>query len=309
MRVVEHFDGSLGLGLGCRLIGFGRGGQCLIRCGLGGGGGFHGLGGGGGFGLSRFLFLGHQFIQRCLGIGHGFLAHGDGGGEGGLIGLSFADLIKDGFVSSFGSAGCGRFFIHDFLSGSELLGHGGGVQGEATDLLTISGVPHINLAGPIGANHAFGIMSGNAGGGDITGEGEAALGVAAGIPEGGAAVAAHGDQIAGLRPTQTRRAAAVGGPALKLGDFINVPKFAGAIFTDAGDDVGTYPFEAGDTTAVAHERGNPAAGLGFPHMNATGSVAGGNIFSLRPKPHGGYPVGVFFDFMQHLAGVCGENAH
>ena len=65
----------------------------------------------------------------------------------------------------------------------------------------------------------------------------------------------------------------MGGPALELGDFVDVPQFTCAIFADTGDDVGVHPFEAGDATAVAHERGNPAARLSFPHVNAAGAVA------------------------------------
>ena len=193
LRVGEHFDGSLGLGLGCRLIGFGRGGQCLIRCGLGGSGDFHGLGGGGGLGLGWLLFFGPQFIQRFLGIGHGLLAHGHSGGESSLIGLSFGDLIKYSLICQFGGLGGCSFFFHIFLRRSKLLGHGRGIQGEAADFLSVGGVPHIHLAGPVGANHAFGVMGGDAGGGDIAGKSEAAFGGAAGIPEGGATVAAHGN--------------------------------------------------------------------------------------------------------------------
>ena len=65
----------------------------------------------------------------------------------------------------------------------------------------------------------------------------------------------------------------MGGPALELGDFVDIPQFTGAIFANTGDNVGAHPFEAGDTTAVAHERGDAAAGLGFPHVDAAGAVA------------------------------------
>ena len=101
----------------------------------------------------------------------------------------------------------------------------------------------------------------------------------------------------------------MGGPALELCDFINVPQFAGAIFTDTGNDVGVHPFEASDATAVAHERGNPAARLSFPHVNAAGSVAGGDVFTFRTEPHGGNPISMFLNFVQHLASVCGENTY
>ena len=101
----------------------------------------------------------------------------------------------------------------------------------------------------------------------------------------------------------------MGGPALELTDFINIPEFTGTIFTDTGHHVGAYPFEACDPAAVSHERGHASAGLRFPYMDAAGTITGGNKFALRPETHGGHPVGMFLNFMKHLSSVGGEDTY
>ncbi len=202
-----------------------------------------------------------------------------------------------------GGFGDGSFLFHHFLRGYKLIGHRGGVQREAGDLFAVGGVPNVDFAVPVGTDDELAIVAGDAGGGDVAGESKGALGAATGAPQCGAAIATDGDHVAVLSAAQAEGAAAVGGPAFELADFVDVPHFGSAVFAGADDDVGAGPFEAGDAAAMAHETCGASAGFGFPHVNATGAIAGGHIFSLGAEAHGGNPIGVFFNFMNQLAGV------
>ena len=299
----EHLGCGGGFSLGGGFASFIGGGQCLVGSSFGGGSGLHTAGGGASFSLGGLLLFDNELGEGDLGIGNGFLAHGHGGVQCGHLHLGFSDAREHGLMHGGGVFGGGGFLLHHFLRGGKLISHRGGVQCEPRDLFAVGGVPYVNFTVPVGADDEFAIVAGDAGGGDVGGESEGALGAAAGVPQCGAAIAADGDKVAVLSTAQAKCTATVGSPALKLADFVDVPHFGGAVFAGADDNVGAGPFEAGDAAAMAHEACGTPTRFGFPHVNAAGAVARGDVFTFGAEAHCGDPIGVFFNFMEQLAGV------